>query len=136
VVYLDSNVFIYPLIYDLDAEPKAKASRNLLSDVVNGRVRGVTSTLTWDEVVWVVWKVIGYDEAVRAGAALLTLPNTDFMDVTPLTLMKAQGLIDKYGLKPRDSIHVATAILAKEPEVVSDDEELDVVKEIRRVPLV
>jgi len=66
LVYLDSNVFIYPLIYDPDAEPKA--SMRVLNDVVSGRVRGITSVLTWDEVVWVMWRVVGFDEAVKAGA--------------------------------------------------------------------
>jgi len=66
---------------------------------------------------------------------MLTLLNLSFIDVTPMTLMKAHRLIDKYKLKPRDSIHVATAIISKELELVSDDEELDVVQEVRQLSL-
>jgi len=136
VVYLDSNVFIYPLIYDPDVEPKARAAEEVLRSVASGSIRGVTVTLTWDEVVWVVWRAIGYDEAVRAGASLMTIPNLSFVEVSPTVLMKAQELLDKYKLKPRDAIHVAAAVLVKEVEVVSDDEELDVVREVRRRPLI
>lgn len=136
MVYLDSNVFLYPLVYDERAEPKAKAAARVLRDVTGGRVKGVSSALTWDEVVWVVWRVVGYDEAVKAGSRLLSLSNVEFVEVSDLVLVKAQALVEKYGLKPRDSIHVATALLVREVEVVSDDEELDRVREIKRIPLI
>lgn len=57
--YLDSNVFIYPVIYQTESEPKAKKAKVILSSVESGKLDAYTSTLTWDEVVWVVSKNYG-----------------------------------------------------------------------------
>jgi len=48
-----------------------------------------------------------------------------------LIILKAQELIERYRLKPRDALHISTAIASGETEVVSDDVELDVVGEIK-----
>ena len=50
-------------------------------------------------------------------------------------LSQAQALISKYNLHPRDSIHVSSAIGKKIKTIISDDEEFDKIKEIKREPL-
>lgn len=50
-------------------------------------------------------------------------------------MIRAQELVERYQLKPRDAIHVSTALTAGEREIISDDAELDTVREIRRRPL-
>ena len=47
----------------------------------------------------------------------------------------AQSLMDKYKLSPRDSIHVASALSRKATIIISDDEDFDQIKEIKRTPL-
>jgi hypothetical protein len=132
MVYLDSNVFVYAVTHDPVRNSKSREAVGILRDVEDGRIRGVTSFLTWDELAWVVWRLKGREAGVRAGAALLKLRNLSLLTVNLSVMLRAQELIERYQLKPRDAIHVATAMMAGEKEIVSDDAELDVVREIRR----
>ena len=59
----------------------------------------------------------------------------DFISADANIVTKAQNLIEKYNLKPRDSIHIASAIEKKIKTIISDDEDLDKVSEIERIPL-
>jgi predicted nucleic acid-binding protein len=61
--------------------------------------------------------------------------NLQFIKVDEHILSQAQGLINKYNLNPRDAIHVASAINQKIEIIISDDQDLDTIKEIKRVPL-
>jgi len=136
MVYLDSNVFVYAATHDPARYTKSKNAINILRSVEEGETKAVTSFLTWDELVWVVWKLFGgREEGLRAGAALLKLEGLSVSTVNSSVMLRAQELIERYPLKPRDSIHVATALITGEKEVVSDDAELDVVREIKRRPL-
>ena len=133
--YLDSNVFIYPVIYDEDAEPKVRRAKEILLSIENGKLSALTSSLTWDEVVWVVSKVMGRNEGVSQGKKLLGFPNLEFVVADENVLARAQKLVEKYKLSPRDSIHVASALQKRTRTVISDDRDFDTVKEIKRTPL-
>ena len=135
MVYLDANVFLYPLLYDPEVEPKAERASRLLLRVASGELRAVTSALTWDEVVWVVWRLVERDYALRAGEKLLTFPNLVIVAVSPRSVRRAQALASRYGLKPRDAIHAAVAIEQGDSRIVSDNENFDRVRELERVPI-
>jgi predicted nucleic acid-binding protein len=133
--YIDSNVFIYPILYTLEAEPKAKKAKQVLLSIEKGKLPAYTSTLTWDEVVWVVSKTLGRSEGVNQGQKLLGFPNLEFISADANILSRAQALMGKYNLSPRDSIHIASAIERKTKTIISDDKDLDQVKETERTPL-
>ena len=133
--YIDSNVFIYPTIYQTEAQPKAKKAKEILFKIESGELSAYTSTLTWDEVVWVVSRVLSRHDGISQGRKLLGFPNLEFINVDEGILTQAQTLIDKYKLSPRDAIHVASALGRKIKTVISDDEDFDQVKEITRTPL-
>ena len=135
MVYIDSNVFVYAVTHDPARFAKANKAISILRSVEEGETKAVTSLLAWDELVWVVRKLGGRDAGTRAGAALLKLENLSFSSVTPSVMMRAQVLIERYPLKPRGSIHIATALIMGEKEIISDDAELEIVREIRRLPL-
>jgi predicted nucleic acid-binding protein len=135
MVYLDSNVFVYAVTHDPDKSKKAERAIGILRDVEENRRKGVTSLLTWDELAWVVWKLQGREAGIRAGAALLKLQNLSLLAVNLSVMVRAQELVERYELRPRDAIHVSTALTAAEREMISEDAGLDVVKEIRRQPL-
>lgn len=135
MLYIDSNVFIYPVIYQTDPQPKAKRAKEILLSIEKGEQSACTSTLTWDEVVWVVTKVMGRNDGITQGRKLLGFPNLQFINADENVLTTAQKLIEKYKLNPRDSIHVASALDRRIKTVISDDEDLDIVKEIKRTPL-
>jgi len=75
-------------------------------------------------------QVLSRDDGIRQGRKLLGFPNLGFIDVDEGILTVAQMLLDKYKLSPRDSIHIASALSRKIKTVISDDEDLDQVKEI------
>jgi uncharacterized protein len=133
--YIDSNVFIYPVIYQTEAQQKAKKAKEILHKIENGELSAYTSTLTWDEVVWVVSRVMGRNDGIAQGRKLLGFPNLKFINPDENVLTQAQTLIDKYKLSPRDSIHVASALVRNIKAVISDDTDFDQVQEIKRTPL-
>lgn len=134
--YVDSNVFIYPVIYRSDEQEKAKKAREMLLKIENGELSAYTSMLTWDEVVWVVSKTLGRGDGALQGRKLLGFPNLNFIDVDEGVVTSAQALIERYKLSPRDSVHLASAITRKIRNIISDDADFDEVKEITRTPFV
>lgn len=133
--YIDSNVFIYPVIYQTEAQQKAKKAKEILHKIENGELSAYTSTLTWDEVVWVVSRVMDRNDGIAQGRKLLGFPNLKFINADENVLTQAQTLINKYKLSPRDSIHVASALVRNIKAVISDDADFDQVQEIKRTPL-
>lgn len=135
MAYIDANVFIYPVLYTEEEEPKTKKAIEILRRVEKGELPAFTSTLTWDEIVWVVRKTMGKSEAISQGQKLLGFLNLKFISLDENVLSQAHALMSKYNLRPHDSIHVASAIDRKIYNVISDDKDLDKVKEIKRIPL-
>jgi len=131
--YLDSNVFIYPLLYD---DEKAKLCENILRKIINGEIKAYTSILTWDEIVYVLWKKKGTEISKNEGYRFLRFPNLNFIDVNTKILFKSQLLMEKYNLKPRDSIHAACAIIFNIQDIISDDSDFDNINELHRDKLV
>ena len=133
--YVDSNVFLYSVLYSPDLELKAKRAKEILHKIENKELSAATSTLTWDEVVWVTTKLLGRSGGITLGQKLLGFPNLEFISVDEAIIAQAQSLMDKYKLSPRDSIHVASALSRKATIIISDDEDFDQIKEIKRTPL-
>ena len=129
-VYIDSNIFISPLIYENSS--LATNSKRILAAVAEGDLTAYTSTLTWDEVVWVVRRTLGRADAVQAGEKLGAYPNLRFVPITEELIRSAQRLISEYNIAPRDAIHVTSALSKGVDSLVSDDSDLDVVGGIRR----
>ncbi len=77
---------------------------------MSGKLKACSSTLTWDEVTWVTLKVLGEIDAVEQGRKFLAFPNLTLISITEEVITKAQHLMEKYGLKPRDAIHAAACI--------------------------
>jgi predicted nucleic acid-binding protein len=133
--YIDANVFIYPIIYDENIITEANVSKSILYKIVNGKIRACTSYLTWDEIVYVISKVSGRDNGKRAGSDFLLFPNLRILSVDEEIVKYAQNLIEKYNLKPRDAIHAASAIKNGAKEIITNDNDFDIVNELERVGL-
>lgn len=133
--YSDANVFIFPILYEEEQEPKVKHAKQILQSIEKGELSAYTSTLTWDEVVWIVRKAMGRAEAISQGQKLLGFLNLHWIIVDENILSQAQSLMNKYNLHPRDAVHVASAINRKIVSIISDDLDIDQVKEINRTPL-
>jgi len=135
MAYIDSNIFIYPAIYSTETQEKVRKAKEILIKIEKGELSAYTSTLTWDEVVWVVSRTLSRDDGTNQGKKLLGFPNLEFIDIDKRTLSTAQMLLDKYQIKPRDALHLASAVNRNIKKMISDDEDFDNIKEIERTPL-
>jgi len=128
--YIDANIFVYAIINN---DNKGEVCRNILREVAFNKLKAFTSYLTWDEVIYVVKKEKNKDIAIMEGSKLLSFPNLNFIRVDKQIIFLAQKLIKNYNLNPRDSIHAATALIIGAKEIISDDQDFDVIKEIKRI---
>ena len=62
-------------------------------------------------------------------------PNLRMFGIDSKTIDRAQVLIEKYDLKPRDAIHAASAIQNAAKSIVTNDDDFDVVEELNRIRL-
>lgn len=132
--YVDANVFVYPVIYDESKVKEARLAKRVLLRIAKGEIEACTASLTWDELVWVVRRFCGASMAEEEGRRFLRFPNLKILGVNGV-LEEAQRVLERYGLRPRDAIHVACALKNRVREIVSDDEELDKIKELKRIRL-
>ena len=123
--YVDSNVFIYPVVADERTEAKSASAKKVLLQIATGRLEAATCYLTWDETVWVLKKFLGRDLAVAEGKRFLEFPGLKFLRVDGPVVSRAQDLVAKYEIKPRDAIHAACALENGIREIISDDPDFD-----------
>lgn len=133
MLYVDSNLFIYPIIYDSNVMPEAARAKQKLLEIASGSVKACTSTLTWDEVTWITRRLFGSEKAAEQGASFLKLPNLKLLKVDMEIVSYAQALLEKHDLKPRDAIHAATAVKNGISEILSYDEDFDTVPDLVRL---
>jgi len=133
LLYVDSDVFLYPVIYDETAVVEAKESKDLLLKIALGKIEAYTSSITWDEVTWVVRKLFGTDLSLNEGKRFLSFPNLRLLGIKRTTVLKAQEIVEKYKLRPRDAVHIAAALENKITTIVSYDKDFDLIKEIERI---
>jgi len=126
-IYIDANVFVQGIIRG------HKKSKEVIMRIAKKEFVGVTSVLSWDEMVFCVGKFLGKDVANIEGAKFFTLPNFIFIDAKKEIIVKAQKLCEIYDIKPRDAIHCATALHLGIKEIISEDKDFDKVKELKRI---
>ena len=131
-LYVDSNVFIYHAIYDPRSIAEASAMARL-NEIASGTVEARTSTLTWDEVTWVVRRLFDAKKAAAQGASFLRLPNLKLLKVDYETISEAQSIVESYDLKPRDAIHAATALRKDIHRILSFDHDFDGIPSLTRI---
>jgi len=131
--YVDSNVFLFPVIYRAEDVEEARRAKSFLLKIARGEVEAYTSTITWDEVVWVIRKIFNFELSLEQGRRFLEFPNLKFLSVKKSTVFVAHKLLERYRLKPRDALHAAVAIENGLTEIVSYDRDFDVLKELKRI---
>ena len=127
MIYIDSNVFIQGIIRN------DNNSKEIILRIAKKEFMGVTSVLSWDEIVFIVGKFLGKDLGISEGKKFFTLPNIEFVDAKKEIILKAQKLVEKYKIKPRDAIHSATAINLNIKEIISEDSDFDKISELKRI---
>lgn len=131
--YIDSNIFIYPIIYDEKSIIEAKKCRELLLKIASGNLEACTSYITWDEVVWIVRKLFDVNVSIHQGRIFLSFPNIRLLTIKRTTILKAQEIVEKHRLTPRDAIHAATAIENNINTIISYDKDFDNLDTVKRI---
>ena len=128
--YLDSNIFILPVLFE---GKKAEFAKTILKDMVVGKLQCATSTLTLDEVIWIIMKLKDRKKALEVGKDILELPNLKILDVSGEDLILAIGLMEKYdNLKPRDAVHLSVSLNSGIFTIITDDEDFNNIDEINK----
>lgn len=132
-VYLDANLFILPIISN---SSKASRMKEVLSKIEEGKLSGVTSSITVDEVVWIVRCEIDEQTGIKAGRDMMRLPNLSLSPPTRRILSTALNQMETHELKPRDAIHSATMEERGLDTILSDDSDFDRIDWISRPQIV
>jgi predicted nucleic acid-binding protein len=109
-VYVDANIFLNAILYDPGENEEARRAIEFLDTIRKGAIHAMTSALTWDEFVWVLRKEMDETTAKAKGREFLSFPHLHFVDITASLVSKAQDILEQHGVKPRDAIHLATAV--------------------------
>jgi predicted nucleic acid-binding protein len=130
-MYLDSNIFIYALIYEKNLNENIRAN-HYLSLLVSGKEIGYTSVLTWDEIYYVIKKNFGSEKAEQASKKFLRFPNLHFIDVNYQIISKAQMIALSFNVMPRDAIHAVSALEKCHGKIISNDRGFDCINGLKR----
>lgn len=126
--YLDSNVFIYPALYQGEKSAGAAA---LLGRIVDGELQGATASLTLDEVIWILSRETDRGTALEQGKRILRMPNLRILDVREREIREGIETMERHdALAPRDAIHLAAMRVRGIERIVSDDEDFAAVSEV------
>ena len=66
---------------------------------------------------------------------MMRIPNMVYVGADERVILRAQDLVERHRLRPRDAIRALTAMLVGERKLVSDDADFDGVRDIERTPL-
>ena len=131
-VYLDSNLFIYA---SASSDVLGEQCLKILNALVKGKIKAVTTLVTFDELFYKLAKLKGFDSAVLFTENFLAMPNLVLSDVTGEIIAMALKVITQHKLAPRDAIHAATAQQYSVDAFVSDDRDFSKVKELKWVDI-
>ncbi len=121
VVGLDTVVFIY----HFEAHPRyLPLTTAILSQVEEGRKKGVTSTITLMELTVRPWQ-LGQGAVARHYEALLeNFPNLLMADIDRDVARKAAQLRAEYRVRPADALQVAAAVVHGASAFLTNDHRL------------
>jgi len=132
MVYLDANFFAIAL---LDQTTKGHKAREIQKEIIEGRLVAFTSSLSLDEVMWVLVKNKKEHLIRQVIEDIYATPNLEVREVSSLIPLEALEFMEKYKLKPRDAFHAAIMKQFQIKEIVSDDSDFDRIKVIKRIKL-
>jgi predicted nucleic acid-binding protein len=128
--YLDANIFV---LAGLAQDIRGTKTQHILKEIIQGKEKAITSSLTIDEVVWAFLKLTRDRElAIIQGMRIFQMNNIDVLDTTSFIIKRSLFFMQQYpSLKTRDSIHLATAVHHGASTFISDDKDFSCVKEIK-----
>ena len=121
-LYLDAS-FLIEAITSL--EEKGDKARSLLEQIKSGLYEAYTSTLSLDEVAWVVQRKKDRNVAAESWESLFGIPHLEFIAVDTLLMQQSLEIYKKWNFKPRDAIHMAAMKSKVINLMLSEDTDFD-----------
>ena len=118
VVYLDANFFVFAL---LDKTKLGEDARKIYQNVTDKKLKAATSSLTLDEIMWVLIKNKRKHLLKDAISDIYRTQNLTILPVSVSAPMNAVNEIFEYDLNPRDAFHVAVMREHNITTIISDD---------------
>ena len=128
-MYIDSNIFIFAAT---DKDKLGQNCREIIRLINEQKITCVASFLVIDEVMWILKKNIGRDDAIKITKAMLSMP-IKWVEVDKSVIVKMIDIFEKTILDPRDAVHIASMKELGLSLIVSEDADFDKVKGIERV---
>ena len=130
-VFLDVNVPMYAA----GKEHELKASCQwVMEEIVAGGINAVVDTEIIQEILYRFGAIRRYDTGARMARRVMTIVPT-ILSITADDAEKTIELFETYsdnGASARDCIHAAVMINSGIDEIISTDDDFEVIKEIRR----
>ncbi len=128
---LDANIFLNVIFEEKQFLEK---SRKLLKQIESGKFSAYISSITFAEIIWIVYRESGYSRAKEVQSYLRELSELQIVKIVPLeneVVYHMLSLIKKYKLSFVDALVVSTAIKLKSNLVTRDGDIKRKVKEIK-----
>ncbi len=128
-MYIDSNIFIFA---STDKGKLGQDCREIIRLINEQKIVCAASFLVVDEVMWILKKKVGRDDAIKITKAMLSMP-IKWVDVDKSVIIKMIDIFEKTTLDPRDAIHIASMKELGLSSIVSEDNDFDKIGGIERI---
>jgi len=128
-LYIDSNIFIFA---STDKGKLGQNCREIIRLINEQNIVCAASFLVLDEVMWILKKNVGRDDAIKITKAMLSMP-IKWVEVNKSVIIKMTDIFEKTTLDPRDAIHIASMKELGLSSIVSEDNDFDKISGIERI---
>ncbi len=130
-MYIDSYILIYSA---LDNGELGGSCRNFLDQIIKGKVSAASSYLVLDEVLWILQKEMGKEDALKAVKMFLSMP-VKWIDVKREVVYYWLNIYSRSDLDPRDALHLATMKEVGLTTIVTEDKDFEDIEGIQRIDI-
>ena len=128
-MYLDSNIFIFAAI---DNGKLGQDCRSIIKLINEQKIACAASFMVIDEVIWILKKKVGKDDAIKIVKAMLSMP-IKWIELDKSVIIKMLEIYEKTKLDPRDAIHFTSMKGSGLSIMVSEDKDFENVEGLERI---
>ncbi len=125
--YIDTSIFVLAFI---NSDELGEKARDILDDVVKGKIIAISSLLVFDEFIWTLRKYCTRAQAIDYAKSLLKTPRLRFVTIDEQIVWKACELLQKYSIAPRDALHAASALSGNADIFLTEDKDFKKILEL------
>ncbi len=128
-MYLDSNIFIFAAI---DDGKLGQDCRNIIRLINEKKISCAASFIVIDEVIWILKKKVGKDDAIKIVKAMLSMP-IKWISLDRSVIIEMLEIYEITELDPRGAIHFTSMKGSGLSIMVSEDKDFENVEGLERI---